>query len=50
MYSLAVSRSVLGCSLPARRSMATIKPIAASECLHDKEFWAKNKVSVLGWS
>ena len=43
MYSLALSRSVL--RMASTRSMATIKPIAASECLHEKEFWAKNKVS-----
>ena len=46
MYNLALSRVAL--RLPtstSARCMATIKPVAASECLHDKEFWEKNKVS-----
>ena len=46
MYNLALSRLAL--RLPTSttaRCMATIKPVSASECLHDKEFWEKNKVS-----
>ena len=49
MYSLALSRVMLRAptSTGASRCMATIKPVAASECLHNKEFWAKNKVKSL---
>ena len=48
MYSLALSRVALRVpttTATTARCMATIKPVSASECLHDKEFWEKNKVS-----
>ena len=45
MYSLALSRVALRVPTTTARCMATIKPVSASECLHDKEFWEKNKVS-----
>ena len=46
MYSLALSRMMLRAPT-STRCMATIKPVAASECLHNKEFWEKNKVSTV---
>ena len=53
MYSLALSRVALRVPTTSTvRCMATIKPVSASECLHDKEFWQKNKVSTVSpaWS
>jgi len=45
MYSVAVTRQMLRIpsNMVPASSMATMKPIAASEALQGQEFWAKNK-------
>ena len=46
MYSVAVTRNMLrlpSSSLLSCQTMATMKPIAASEALQGQEFWSKNK-------
>ena len=45
MYSVAVTRQMLRIpsNIVSASSMATMKPIAASEALQGQEFWAKNK-------